>query len=189
MMRKLRMNWDLPTAGKVRTFCKEIFFNNQQILESYAGTKHPIRIPHQWRLLLFAASHCNFKLIHTMGGGRSKQVAENECLWSRVSYIKAGDFLACEQTHQCVRCRTIPFQCWGLGRHKFSPDSRKWACLHFLCWPSRWSGLHPCHVRTQRTRDRRLALICISVFILCLVPSFLAVSPLYSASKSLHLIL
>ena len=66
MMRKWRMKWDLPTAGKVRTFCKEIFFNNQQILESYAGTKHPIWIPYQWRLLLFAASL--FKIDPYSGG-------------------------------------------------------------------------------------------------------------------------
>ena len=116
-----------------------------------------------------------------MEGGRSPDhgslpVAENECLWPRVSYVKAGDYLACQQAHWCMRCTTIPIRCWGLGRHKFSPDSHKWACSHFLCWPSRWSGLRPCHVRTQRTRDRRLALICIAVFILCLVPSFLAVS-------------
>ena len=45
---------------------KEIFFNNQQILESYAGTKHPIWIPHQWRLLLFAASL--FKIDPYKGG-------------------------------------------------------------------------------------------------------------------------
>ena len=151
-------------------------------------------VSHHWRLLLFAASLGNFKLIYTMGKGRSPDhgslpVAENKCLWPRVSYMKAGDFLACEQAHWCVRCRTIPFRCWGLGRHKFSPDSHKWACSHFLCWPSRWSGLRRCHVRTQRKRDRRRALICIAVFIFCLVASFLAVSPLYSASKSLHLIL
>ena len=96
------------------------------------------------------------KLIHTMGGGRSPDhgslpVAENECLWPRVSYMKAGDFLACEQAHWYVQCTTIPFRCWGLDRHKFSPDSHNWAFSHFLCWPSRWSGLRPCHVRTQRT--------------------------------------
>ena len=68
------------------------------------------------------------KLIHTMGGGRSPDhgslpVAENECLWPWLSYMKAGDFLACEQAHWYVQCTTIPFRCWGLGRHKFSPDS------------------------------------------------------------------
>lgn len=64
------------------------------------------------------------KLIHTMGGGRSPDhgslpVAENECLWPRVSYMKAGDFLAREQAHWCVRCGTIPFRCWDSAATNF----------------------------------------------------------------------
>ena len=46
----------------------------------------------------------SFKIDPYMGGGRSPDhgslpVAENECLWPRVSYMKAGDFLACEHAH------------------------------------------------------------------------------------------
>ena len=36
----------------------------------------------------------------------SLPVAENESLWPRVSYMKAGDFLACEHAHWCMRCGT-----------------------------------------------------------------------------------
>ena len=139
------------------------------------------------------------KLIHTMGGGRSPDHGSRFIAGRREWIFMASSFLHESRWFFSLRARSlvhamwdqIPFRCWGLGRHKFSlpADSHKWACSHFLCQPSRWSGLRPCHVRTQRTRDRRLALICISVFILCLVPSFLAVSSLYSASKSLHLIL
>ena len=135
------------------------------------------------------------KLIHTMGGGRSPDhgslpVAENECLWPRVSYMKAGDFLACEQAHWCVWCRTRFLSgARGSAGTNFLQTLTSEAARTFYAGPVDGVACVLVIFGLNRLRGRRHALICISVFILCLVPSFLAVSPLYSASKSLHFIL
>ena len=85
------------------------------------------------------------------------EVGRWEWMFMASSFFHESRWFSSLQAHWYVQCTTIPFWCWGLGRHKFSPDFRN---SHFLCWPSQWSGLRPCHVRTQRTRGRRLALIC-----------------------------